>query len=210
VSRFLKPRYFDFKNKKIGRLTVIDLKSSGSDGTFWNCICDCGNLIIVRSTNLKKNTKSCGCLRKETKSNLKHGLYGTPSYKIWNKMIQRCTNEKELNYSDYGKKGIKVCDEWLISFESFYKDMGERPNKLTLDRIDNNKGYFKENCRWATMTEQQNNRTNNVKFEFNGKSKTLPEWSRIIGIKTGTLRSRISSGWDIQKALSTIARSYNK
>lgn len=89
-----------------------------------------------------------------------HGLSGTPTYSTWCGMLQRCYNPNSSAYKWYGAKGITVCKEWREDFVSFFQDMGERPSEMTLDRIDSSKGYFKENCRWTTMLEQQNNRTN--------------------------------------------------
>lgn len=129
------------------------------------CICDCGNKIEVFTNNLgRKNTSSCGCLFKETVTNYNktHGHASKKiisiTYRSWTMMKNRCLNPNSTQYKWYGERGITVCKRWL-NFENFLKDMGERPDKsLSIDRIDNNKGYSKKNCRWATSMEQLLNR----------------------------------------------------
>ena len=117
-------------------------------------------------------------------------LTNKSEYSIWRNMIQRCTNPKIKNYSLYGGRGITVCNEWL-KFENFIKDMGDKPSNFTLDRIDNNSGYSKENCRWATRSEQSNNKRNNHRYEWSGLFLTLSEWSKKLSIKRSTLAQRI-------------------
>jgi len=112
----------------------------------WKCKCDCGNIRIIRSECLLRGrTKSCGCLRKEKtkETRTKHGMCKTPTYTVWCRMIQRCTNKNATDYNYYGDRGIKVCEGWL-KFENFYSDMGKRPEGLTIERIDNDKGYYKK------------------------------------------------------------------
>jgi hypothetical protein len=119
-------------------------------------------------------------------------------------MIQRCTNPNSEYYADYGGRGITVCEDWL-KFENFYRDMGDRPSKdHSIDRSDNNGNYCKDNCRWRTNKEQQNNRGNNRLLEFNGTTKTVAGWSESVGIKYDTLYSRLRLGWSIEEALTTL------
>lgn len=129
-----------------------------------------------------------------------HGMDGSSIYKCWMSMRARCNNHKDRDYPKYGGRGIIVCPEWNNSFIKFYKDMGEKPSKThSLDRIDVNGNYEKKNCRWATMVQQNNNKTTNHIIFYKGKRKTLTEWSRIFNINTSTLINRINRGWSIHK-----------
>jgi len=110
-------------------------------------------------------------------------------------MKRRCRR-----FYNYTSKGIVVCEEWN-NFENFLKDMGERPEGMTLDRIDNTKGYCKENCRWATPREQANNRSTNVVLEYKGESHTLAEWARLLGMKKNTISNRYGRGLPVDKVL---------
>ncbi len=129
----------------------------------------------------------------------------------YSNMIQRCTNPKLPEYARYGGIGILICDRWLESFENFLEDMGDRPIGTTIDRIDNDKGYFKENCRWATDIEQANNCSRNKVLTFNGITQNLVAWEESLGFRTGTLKTRLRRGWSIEEALTTpLDQSYSK
>lgn len=142
---------------KFTRWTVLENRGIIKGRTCFRCECECGNIKTVRSDHLRSGrTKSCGCLWREAITT--HGMTESPEYRIWWAMIQRCTNLKDRNYKIYGGRGITVCKEWKNSFAVFFKDMGERPGGLTIERIDNDLGYYKENCKWATCTEQGRNR----------------------------------------------------
>jgi len=151
--------------QKYGKLTIIGRIKKHHLRTRWECLCDCGNIKIIDQSSIRNgHTKSCGCLKKErlkgNTNNKVHGMKGTIIYQTWRAMKQRCTNKGHVNYHNYGGRGISICDRWLESFESFYEDMGERPTGKTLDRIDSNGNYCKENCKWSTKKEQCINRRN--------------------------------------------------
>lgn len=164
--------------------------------------CHCGKIFSCILTGIKnKRTKSCGCLKNKSK----HGLTKSPEFKIWSGMKRRCLNPKASGYENYGARGITICKEWETSFETFYKDIGPRPEGLfSIDRIDNNKGYYKENCRWATRAEQNNNQRSNHRVSYNGKILNLTQWSKELGIARRTLWARLEVyGWTVEKAFTT-------
>lgn len=151
-------------NKKYGKLFVLDKVENDKNGYIkYRCLCECGNETIVYKSNLiRGHTKSCGCDRSKNAKNLftKHGLSGTRIHRIWIEMKHRCYLLSDTNYKKYGAKGITVCDEWKNDFLSFYNWAMKNgyDQNLTLDRINNDKGYCPENCRWTTYSEQNKNR----------------------------------------------------
>lgn len=157
------------EGKKFNRLTVIrktDIRQNRK--IMWECVCDCGTVLLVQSSNLRNgNTKSCGCLQREKVLNMKmkHGKSGTRLHRIWKAMKTRCSNPNFHQYRDYGGRGITVCEEWEQSFESFHEWAIAHgyTDELTIDRINNDLGYCPQNCRWATRKEQNLNKRNNVK-----------------------------------------------
>ena len=155
--------------KKQGRLLVVEeLRERSSQGSVqWKCLCDCGEFTTITTKVFNSLVKlSCGCLQRDTQASRlsMHGLSSTPSWNSWKAMVSRCTNPDSTGYSYYGGRGIAVCSGWLESFENFYEDMGERPEGMTLDRIDVDGNYCKENCRWADWSTQMlNRRSNNLK-----------------------------------------------
>lgn len=127
-------------------------------------------------------------------------VYNTPTYRTWNHMLQRCLNPNNDRWKDYGGRGIKVCKRWL-KFKYFLRDMKERPDNTSIDRIDNNGDYNLTNCKWSTRKEQMNNKKDNHYIIFNGVKKTLQQWAELIGIKKNTLCYRFKRGWSIERAL---------
>lgn len=151
--------------ERFGQLTVIELAGKSKNGTNkWLCRCDCGEETVKFSTQLNagKATRCRSCFKKSVSElRTSHGMTQSPEYFTWKSMIARCTNPKATDYHLYGGRGITVCDRWH-SFEAFYADMGARPEGMTLDRKDGNKGYCKSNCRWADAVVQANNRRQHV------------------------------------------------
>lgn len=194
----------DLTGQRFGRLVVLwraanVAEASGAIRSAWMCKCDCGNGHVVTAHSLTRGlTRSCGCFARERPS--KHGKSGAPVYRHWAAMVQRCTNREWLHYARYGGRGITVCEQWR-DFAAFLADMGEPEPGMTLDRIDNAKGYEPGNCRWATRQEQSNNRGNNRYLTFRGLTLTLAEWGRITGLKNGTISQRLKSGWSTERIL---------
>lgn len=194
---------------KFGRLTVIEKtdKRGSSGAVFWKCLCECGNTKDVSSSCLRTGqTKSCGCLFLDVaaakgKAKHKHGMTETSTYRSWGGMKQRCYNPNNHKYLLYGAIGITVSDDWLNSFEKFLEDMGECPAGMSLDRIDVTKGYCKENCRWATQKQQQNNRRNNVIITIGEKPMTLSEYCEANGLSKDKVQRRLSKGWSQERAV---------
>ena len=209
----------DLSGMKFGRLTVIQkgecyICKNGIKRTRWLCRCECGNTVNVLAYNLKSgNSKSCGCLNDESRisRSTKHGMRHTRLYSIWTNIKSRCYLESSQNYERYGGRGISMCDEWRNSFESFmewsvnngYDESLAGRGECTIDRIDVNKNYSPDNCRWVDATTQANNRRNTIFVTAFGSTKSLAEWSRVTGIKYHTLFARIYKlGWSPEAALS--------
>ncbi len=168
---------FDLTGLVFGKISVV--KYSGKNkikSIVWECKCECGNVFNTLGRHLRSGKDNCGCTTKEKigLANTKHGKRNSTEYQAWSSMKFRCLNANGNSYHDYGGRGITICDEWIDSFETFYKDMGDKPDKsFSLDRIDNNKGYSKENCRWASRKAQCHNRSNSVGVDLSLVSKKL-------------------------------------
>jgi len=181
-----------------GNLVVIS--EVGEDSKYL-CRCVCGAEKIVRSGELRYGkTLSCGCLRKKVISNLfsTHGLSKTPTYIIWKSMRKRCLNPGVNDAIHY--QGVTVCERWN-SFENFLADMGERPEGMSIDRIDSSGNYEPGNCRWASKKTQAINRSNTRFITFKGRTMCISDWAKSIGISRKGLVRRLDAGWSIDDAL---------
>lgn len=196
----------DMTGEKINMLTVIDrAENSASGKAYWICKCDCGNITIVSSSNLRNGAvKSCGCLKHKKRET--HHLSHTRIYRIWRSVIERCNGKNKFASKYYYEKGISVCDEWEKDFLAFYKWALENGygEELTIDRIDNKKGYNPDNCRWVSRKVQSNNRVFCKVFEYNGKKQNLTQWCEELGLNYKRVHSRIFRlNWTFEQAIST-------
>jgi hypothetical protein len=197
----------DITGLKFSMLTVVGPIGRTNDKKIsWLCLCECRN--HTKTTNYKLtsgHTKSCGCYKAiaTKKSKTTHGKRSTEEYSIWAGIKNRCLNNNEAAYKRYGARGITICDEWKNDFMAFYDDMGKRPSKEhSIDRINNNEGYYKENCRWATPLQQGANTRQNKYITFNGETKILSQWARDLGIAQSTLSKRLNQlNWPLERAL---------
>ncbi len=199
--------------KIFGRLKVLERAENDKHGKArWLCLCGCGNQKIICSNNLiRGDTKSCGCLHKEIIT--KHGMKNTRMYRIYHDMLSRCNNPNHKYYKNWGGRKIIVCNRWNPieggSFENFLEDMKECSLGYSIDRTNNNLGYYKENCRWATSKEQNRNTRRNLVITFNNKTKLLIDWAKELNINCSTLYGRIYRyDWTIEKSLTTPSREY--
>lgn len=200
--------FIDLIGQKFGRLTVVERVSGASK---WVCVCDCGKVTTPSSYNLRKGVvKSCGCFNREAVStrNLTHGLRHTPEYDVWSSIVQRTTNRSNKRFSDYGGRGIDIDPRWL-TFECFLADMGTRPSrKHSIERVDNDRGYGPENCKWVLPEVQNNNTRRNCTATFKGKTQTISQWCRELRLNYRTIKGRlVAYGWSIERALSTPTKS---
>lgn len=215
----------ELAGKRFGKLVAIEKTDERyRKNVLWKCKCDCGNEVLVIASRLTSgHTKSCGCLIKESiknvakayresssykppKSRRTHGEAGTTLYKLWTSMKERCNNKNAENYKYYGEKGVKLCGEWNKNYESFRDWAIENgyAEGLTIDRINPEDGYTPENCRWATIEEQANNKTTNRYITIDGITKTLAQWAKESGNNYQTIWRRIAkNGWDEKRAIFT-------
>ena len=207
------PKFIDLIGKRFERLIVIQRVSDDKHkNKKWLCECDCQTKTIIRGSSLRDgSTKSCGCLHRETMT--KHGHRSknetSKTYDAWHGMIQRCINQNNKNWNNYGGRGIVVCQRWL-KFENFLQDMREAPSGYQIDRADNDRGYYKENCRWVTAKQNSRNRRNNHMITFGKKTQCLTSWSEETGVNFNTLYSRLKCNWSIKKTLTTPVKQRKK
>lgn len=202
-------------NSVFGWLTVLRNVQRND----WLCRCECGVEVVVKGFKLLSgNNKSCGCLKRSVLGDATrtHGMansrvkgYSSRAYGVWQAMRDRCSNPNRKDYYRYGGRGISVCERWARSFEAFLEDMGEPPAGLTLDRIDNDAGYFKENCKWATRKEQVLNSTQVKHIVLDGTTRPLSEWLQQHGLSKYTYYRRKRAGLTDEEALKKEKRSGN-
>lgn len=175
----------------------------------WLCECDCGKQRIAYASALNKGlATSCGCQNNKTNGRETHGMSKTRLYNIWRGMKKRCSNPANTYYEAYGGRGINVCEEWENDFAAFreWAIASGYSSSLTLDRIDNDKGYSPGNCRWVTMKEQNRNQRRNRKICINGETKIFVEWCEYYNIPVYKVRGRFDRGWNIEEALGIVPR----
>ena len=212
-----KNKFKDLTGQKFGKLTVIEraedyITPRNEREVQWRCKCLCGRECIVRGHSLRNgHTTSCGCAIIEAST--KHGMHGTRLYNIYMGMNKRCYNKNDTSYSDYGGRGIYVCDEWrgengFINFKNWALANGYT-DELSIDRKNNNGPYSPENCRWTDLKAQANNRRSNVFITFNGETHTIAQWAEITGIPYDTLHNRyVNMRWTVEDCLMTPVNDY--
>ena len=188
----------DYIGKRFGtRVCTSCVRANGR--WYLTVLCDCGRAV---TTDARSASRS-GCM---SCTRTTHGYargQRTDTYKVWQSMVSRCTNPRHHAYADYGGRGISVCEKWR-KFTGFLEDMGERQPETSIDRIDNAKGYFKENCRWATTKQQQRNKRSNRLVTINGETKCVMEWSESSGIPFRVLVHRVYRNWPTERLLSPV------
>lgn len=191
----------DIIGKRFGKLVAKEQVGSNERGYLINCICDCGNEKLVNAKELRSgNNKSCGCLV------TKHGMSGTRIYEIWQNMKRRCNDHKNKSYSIYGGRGITYDDSWE-EFEIFYNDMKEGySDKLTIDRIDPDGNYTKDNCRWADKITQANNTRSNIFVEYKGETISVADLCRKYNFNYDLVRHRLQRGQTLIEAIKPVEK----
>jgi hypothetical protein len=204
----------DLTGATFGRLTVIAYAGKKHHAYLWLCLCVCGTEKVISRKALRSgHTQSCGCLQSETAriSSFKHGYWGTAIYRCWNAMRDRCYNPNNPLYKHYGGRGITMDQDWYSCVTYVVCDIGEPPFPgATLDRIDNDKGYEKDNVRWTTHRVQQNNKRTNVYLTYKGITQTQRQWEVALGFGRNMLGDRLKRGWTLEEALTTSPRAARK
>ena len=188
-----------FPGDRFGNLTIVSRCENDRFGrSQWVCVCDCGKEHVAAFFRMKSgHTKSCGCIKR---GNVTHGMSSSKTYNSWLGMKQRCNYPGHAEYSRYGGRGISVCVRWE-KFENFLADMGERPDEMSIERIDSNGNYEPENCKWATVSEQQRNRRSNINVTIDGVTKCIKDWCDDLGLNMDRVYGFIRRGHSPEEAL---------
>ena len=198
----------DISGQRFGRLVAIKPVARGKRGVLWECRCDCGNITVVDCGKLRAlETRSCGCMQRDSAKMqfYRHGHSRERLYMIWSHMIMRCDTESRYCRDGYGGHGISVCEEW--KGEEGYERFKEwalsngYTETLSIDRVNNDGNYEPENCRWATVKQQANNRRSNAVYEYAGEKHTIAEWADMYGIPYSRLNDRLHKGVPMERAL---------
>ena len=202
--------FIDLTGKRFGRWTVIKETPNSKPGqqSKWHCRCDCGveKLKVGYCALVKGDSQSCGCLRRELLTKPVPLLHNqrNPTYRSWQNMRTRCMNERHPSYRHYGQRGITICPQWQEDFDQFLKDMGHRPEGLSLERIDNEGSYSPENCKWGTRCEQAGNTRRNIVVEWRGTTCNLMDVARMENVDYMSLLYRYNKGMDLVAAVALL------
>lgn len=199
---------------RFGKLVVSGRHGSRRGRMYWICQCDCGGIIIRNTTDLlTRNITSCRCAWKSGPHRHTSGGKITLTYSSWKSMVARCTQPSAPGFDHYQKRGIGLCSRWHTGegdssgFQCFLADMGERPSRRhTIERDNNDLGYFSDNCSWATRRAQANNRMTNKYIDYRGERLTFAQAGRLAGLERWVIRDRLIKGWSIEKTMTTPCR----
>jgi hypothetical protein len=195
----------DLTGQRFGRLVAVEMVDRHR-GAKWLCKCDCGRLHKAAAKYLRNGSLvSCGCIQEWSRG--KHGMGHTRAYQTWKLMHARCRTKREKTYRRYGARGISVCERWG-TFDNFLEDMGHAPDGMSIERVDNDKGYSPENCVWATSKQQNRNRDSNALVTLNGETRCVAEWCEVLDLPANMVHQRIYRGWPPERALTTPKQKY--
>lgn len=201
-------RFRDLTGRRFHHLEILGYagRKQGRLSQMWWVKCECGVVKVAASSNVVSGSiKSCGCKKFHYNSiaHKRHGMTHSREFVTWSSMKARCLNRNDPFFSQYGGRGISICERWVNSFDNFYEDMGQRPAGMSLDRVDVNGNYSKANCKWSTQSEQCRNMRSNRILTLNGVGKCVAEWSKETGIKSSTIFERLRRGLSDEETLTT-------
>lgn len=195
---------YDLTGLRFNKLLVVEKLGLKKGHRTYLCQCDCGVKKVMRGSELKNGVKSCGCARFRGKT-YRHKR----TYQAWIGIKTRCQNPRDPGFKNYGGRGITVCERWQV-YSNFLADMGECPPHLSIDRIDNNKGYAPGNCRWATRNEQARNRRSTLQVTWQGETKSASDWNDQLSYPYGTITTRLRKGWTVEDTMTKPPRNLPK